>query len=471
MTEKQWLDQFNNLHSKPQNKPEHDVIEQKLSDMEKSNVNVGHELDEPITEKEIKSLSKKLKNKKAAFSDKVNNEMIKTSINFLYPAYQKLFNLVLQSGIYPDLWSEGSITPIFKSGDLSDPNNYRGICVSSCIGKFFTPILNQRLLSYVKKHQTLHNSQTGFLPHHRTSDHIFTLRTIVDKYVLNRSGGKVYACFIGLKKAFDSIWHNGLLYKLQQNNISGRFYALIKNIYSKSNCFIKLGTEKTKTFQYSRGDRQGCIPSPLLFNLFLDDLPNSLSTAHQTDPFILPNGDKLSSLLYADDLVLLSKSREGLRNCIDIVSSFCKSWHLTVNHKKSKVLIFSRKTSETIREMKFLLHNKPIEIVQDFTYLGVKISSTGNLQNHRSITKEKAIHALFKVSKTIDFKKLKPKQAEKLFDTLISPIITYGCEVWGVYLKQNFASWDKELTEKVHLRFCKYYLGVNSKSSNSACRS
>ena len=203
--------------------------------------------------------------------------------------------------------------------------------------------------------------------------------------------------------------------------------------------------------------------------MFLNDLPKSLSTAHQTDPFILPNGDKLSSLLYADDLVLLSKSREGLQNCIDIVSSFCKSWHLTVNHKKSKVLIFSRKTSKTIREMKFLLDNKPIEIVQDFTCLGAKISSTGNLQNHRSITKEKAIHALFKVSKTREFKKLKPKQEEKLFDTLISPILTYGCEVWGVYLKQNFASWDKELTEKVHLRFCKYYLGVNSKASNSAC--
>ena len=67
VTKKQWLDHFNKLHSKPQNKPEHNVIEQKLSNMERSNVNAGHELDEPITEKEIKSLSKKLKNKKAAF--------------------------------------------------------------------------------------------------------------------------------------------------------------------------------------------------------------------------------------------------------------------------------------------------------------------------------------------------------------------------------------------------------------------
>ena len=116
------------------------------------------------------------------------------------------------------------------------------------------------------------------------------------------------------------------------------------------------------------------------------------------------------------------KVKGGSSNCIDIVSSFCKSWHSTANHKKSKVLIFSRRTSKTIREMKFLLDNKPLEIVQDFTYSGVKITSTGNFQNHRSIIKEKAIHALFNVSKTIDFKKLKPKQAEKLFDTLISPI-------------------------------------------------
>ena len=248
VTEKQWLDHFNNLHSKPKNKPEHDVFDDKLSEMEKLNADKGHELDEPITEKEIRTLSKKLKNKKAPFTDKVRNEMIKTSISFLLPAYQKLFNLVLQSGIYPDAWCEGSITPIFKSGDLSDPNNYRGICVSSCLGKFFTSILNHRLLLYVEKNQILHNCQIGFLPRNRTSDHIFTLRTIVDKYVLNRSGGRVYACFNDLKKAFHSIWHNGLLYRLQQNNISGRFYALIKDIYSKSNCFIKLGPNKTKTF-------------------------------------------------------------------------------------------------------------------------------------------------------------------------------------------------------------------------------
>ena len=241
-------------------------------------------------------------------------------------------------------------------------------------------------------------------------------------------------------------------------------------MYAKTNCFIKLGSEKTKPFRFTRGVRQGCILSPLLFNLYLNDLPKSLTSAHQTDPFILPNGEKLSSLLYADDLVLISKSKTGLQKCIDIVSEFCESWHLNVNHKKSKVLIFTKKTSKSVREMKFLINNEVLEVVPEFTYLGVKISSSGNFQKHKDMTKGKAIHALFKVTKTVDFKRLKPQKANQLFDTLISPILTYGSEIWGVYLNQNFSKWDKEPTEKVHLKFCKYYLGVNSKASNLACR-
>ena len=75
-------------------------------------------------------------------------------------------------------------------------------------------------------------------------------------------------------------------------------------------------------------------------------LPKTLNETDQIDPFILPNGEKLSSLLYADDLVLLSKSSEGLQNCINVVSSFCESWHLSVNHMKSKILIFTRKNSK-----------------------------------------------------------------------------------------------------------------------------
>ena len=317
----------------------------------------------------------------------------------------------------------------------------------------------------------LHKSQIGFMPGHRTSDHLFSLRTIIDKYVKASTKGTIYACFIDFKKAFDSVWHDGLFLRLLQNNINGNFYSLIKSLYSKSKCFIKLGSKRTQTFDYARGVRQGCILSPLLFNLYLNKLSLQLDHTIRSDPLILPNNSRLSSLLYADDLVLLSKSKEGLQNCINTVGNFCSEWQMNVNEKKSKIMIFSKKRGKKINQPSFTINKKTLEIVHQFTYLGVKITSTGNFNAHLDQSKEKALHAFFKLSRTVDFKELKPKPANMLFDSLISPILTYGCEVWGTYQKQNFDVWDKNQIEKVHLRFCKYYLGINRKSSNIASRS
>ena len=80
------------------------------------------------------------------------------------------------------------------------------------------------------------------------------------------------------------------------------------------------------------------------------------------------------------------------------------------------------------------------------------------------------MHAFYNLTRIIDLKRLKPKHANKLFETLTVPILSYGCEVWGAYLKQTFQNWEKSPTEKVHLRFCKFYLGVNGKATNIACR-
>ena len=114
----------------------------------------------------------------------------------------------------------------------------------------------------------LHKSQIGFLANNRTADHVLTLRTLIDKYV-HCHKEKIYACFVDFRKAFDSVWHDGLLYKLSKINVQGKFYSLIKSLYSKSTCSVRIGNNKTRSFQYARGVRQGCILSPLLFNLYL----------------------------------------------------------------------------------------------------------------------------------------------------------------------------------------------------------
>ena len=148
--------------------------------------------------------------------------MLKYSSNKLKLAILKLFNL--KSGIYPTIWNKWITSPIFKSGDNLNPNNYRGICVNSNLWKLFCSILNSRILSYLTDSNVLSKSQIGFVPKHRTIDHIFTLHTLIQKHVHQKNKGKIYACFVDFRKAFDSIWHNGLFYQLLRNSIWGKVY-------------------------------------------------------------------------------------------------------------------------------------------------------------------------------------------------------------------------------------------------------
>jgi len=133
------------------------------------------------------------------------------------------------------------------------------------------------------------------------------------------------------------VWHDGLLYKLLQINLGGNFYdfniCLIKNLDHNSTGSVRIGDFQTQSFQDARGVRQGCILSPLLFNQYINDLPHSFKNI-LSDPFVLPNGTKLSSLLYVDDLIILSLSKAGLQSCLNTLVQHCRSWMLNINQKK-----------------------------------------------------------------------------------------------------------------------------------------
>ena len=122
------------------------------------------------------------------------------------------------------------------------------------------------------------------------------------------------------QKAFDSDWQYGLLFKLLQINVGGCFYNLIKKLYSNSSCLMKIGNSQTRSFQYARGVRQGCILSPRLFNLFINNIPYSFENT-LSDPFVLPNGTRLNSLLDADDLVI-RYCQDLKQNCILALTLF-----------------------------------------------------------------------------------------------------------------------------------------------------
>ena len=201
--------------------------------------------------------------------------------------------------------------------------------------------------------------------------------------------------------ALQCLSHDGLLYKLSKINVQGKFYSLIKSLYSKSTCSVRIGNNKTRSFQYARGVRQGCILSPLLFNLYLNDLAFSFDNV-LSDPFVLPNGTRLNSLLYADDLIILSRSKLGLQNCLNVLSSYCNSWMLRINSKKTKIMIFQRCTRKC--EHNFRIGNEVIDVVQNYTYLRIRITSSGNFTLSLEHLRQKALHALFSLRRHTDLK-------------------------------------------------------------------
>ena len=120
-----------------------------------------------------------------------------------------MFNDILNNGQFPDIWTEGIIIPVHKQGILLDTNNYRGITLSSCHGKLFCHVVNDRIVKMLDSKNFIKPEQTGFRKNCRTADHIFVVKTLVDKYVQNcKNGSKLYACYTDMKKAFDTVWQN-----------------------------------------------------------------------------------------------------------------------------------------------------------------------------------------------------------------------------------------------------------------------
>ena len=197
-------------------------------------------LDQEITLEELQETSKtSLPPGKGVGVDNLSNEMITCLIEVCPEIVLKLFNLILESGnILPD-WLISYIVPIHKGGAKSDPGNYRGLSLLSCLGKFFLSIINKRLTAFCIEKGILSESQLGFMKGNRCSDAHLIIHNLIMKYC-HKYNKKIYSCFIDLSKAFDKIPRDILLFKLRDVGITGKIYNIIRNVYSGDEACLKI---------------------------------------------------------------------------------------------------------------------------------------------------------------------------------------------------------------------------------------
>ena len=136
------------------------------------------------------------------------------------PSLERIFNDIIENGTFPTEWNLGVIKPIYKQkGDKKSPANYRGITLTSCLGKLFTCILQNRLNKFIEKHDVLNPEQFGFRPNSRTTDSLFIFQQLLHKYPKQHK--KLYVGFIDYEKALDSVRQSGMFHKLQKYGIQG----------------------------------------------------------------------------------------------------------------------------------------------------------------------------------------------------------------------------------------------------------
>jgi hypothetical protein len=260
-----------------------------------------------------------------------------------------------------------------------------------------------------------------------------------------------------------------MFYKLLKLGIGGNFYNTIKSMYSSVNSCVKTRLGITPSFNIFQGVKQGEVLSPALFSMYVNDLPDALRPSVQNH--VRLGSLDVDCLMYADDVVLLSQSKEGLQSLLNGLSTYCKKWKLEVNLAKTKVLIFN-KNCRLLCD-KFTLDDNSIECVNSYKYLGLDFASSGSFNLAVSNLKTRARKACFKLKTMIDPRNISPKTAMSLFNCLIKPIALYGSEVWGtsicgMNLQKTIVKFNEVQVERLHLSYAKYTLGVHKNATNAA---
>ncbi len=260
-----------------------------------------------------------------------------------------------------------------KKGSKSDVKNYRGISLLCTISKIFTKVLNNRLVVWSDQNNVLDESQGAYRKGRSTVDQIFSLHAIIQKY-LRKRGGRFYVAYVDFSRAFDSIPHSILWYRLLNTGIHGRLITVIRSMYSQLKSCVKTFKGLTNFFMCTIGTCQGCMNSQFLFSLYINELVNMCRELNCPSLYVDDNFPDFHLLMYADDICIVNDSVGRLQNQLNVLCTFCNKYGLNVNLSKTKVIIF-RNGGPLRQNERFYFNGAELERVSYYKYLGVLFSS------------------------------------------------------------------------------------------------
>lgn len=412
--------------------------------------------DNPPTLIEVMAAIQHLKNT-AAGNCTVTASMLKFGGNALAEELLHIISAAWKESKCPKSWKEAILTYIHKGkGSKLQPDNYRGISLLSVCGKVYTNIIIARLKPVLEP--SLHEAQCGFRPSRGCADQLFSIRRLNELSAAGRA--PLFAAFVDYRKAFDSVHRTAMWTLLRNRGVDPHLVDIIEDLYDGCSGEVLVQGHTSRKFAMKTGVRQGCALSPMLFNLFIDHIARCSFPAELEEmgfPIAyLPNGllntpgnprahpfaihSRLSFLLYADDLVLVSYSKEGLSMLLKSLQTTSTAWGMTINYKKTQAMLFNPLSPSTELPSPISLNGGPeaqIVFVNTFTYLGNSLTPDNNLDaeiQRRIAMTRRACSDMSKLWKNHHI--IRPIK-NLLFKAIIPATLLYGCETWALSTQQT----------------------------------
>lgn len=367
---------------------------------------------------EVKKIALKLKTRKAPGLDNVSNILVKNLPQKGFVLLTKIFNACFKFNYFPSVWKTAKVIAIHKPGkDTSDPTSYRPISLLPCLGKVFEKIISIRLSRFTSN--KLINEQFGFRCGHSTVQQLARVaETVTHNLNLKRSTGMF---LLDIEKAFDTVWHDGLLHKMIKSDEPLKLVKMIKSYLTNRSFQVCINDSSSSLIIMPAGVPQGSILGPQLFLDFVNDIPIQPRTN------IACFADDTASFTSSNDIDLIIGR---LQLSIDLLSSYFLKWKLKINSAKTEAILFTRKRSLPSRRLSIDDHHIPWS--RSVKYLGLILDNKLNWSENSEKLRLKGTKALNALSPVLNRKSCLSGQTKlNIYRTLVRPCITYACPVWS----------------------------------------
>ena len=381
-----------------------------------------------ITRDDIRTRLEKLNVNKSCGPDGIHPLILQRTANITCVPLELIFNKSLQDGECPSDWRSANVTPIHKKGDKTNPSNYRPVSLTSQVCKLMESIVRKHLVEHLTENNILRDEQHGFREGRSCLSNL--LETLEHWTEIIDEGDGIDVAYLDFRKAFDLVSHRHLIYKMSKYGITGQILKWIESfLHQRTQRVVVRGT-MSEVFPVTSGVPQGSVLGPVLFLIFINDLPLEMLSPLS----LFADDSKLFARILAENrkrITRIINGNEILQRDLNTIREWAIKWKMEFNVDKCKIMHLGKKNPKHTYNM----GGSELTVTREERDLGVLIDDQLNFDKHIRGIVNKANRMLGMIK--IGFACLDKEMFMNLYPVLVRPLIEYCVQVWSPHMQKH----------------------------------